>query len=116
MNIESIYEYGSRVGFWRIMEMFSERGLSATIFGIAMAMERNPQAIEFAMKEGWEIASHGYRWIDYQYFSKEKEIEHLEKAIEIHKKITGSTPEGWYTGRTSPHSRELTAEKRDFFI
>ena len=113
-NMESIYEYGSRVGFWRILRMFAERKLPATIFGVAMAMERNPKAIEAAMKQGWEIASHGYRWIEYQYFSKVEEKEHLERAIEIHKKITGKTPQGWYTGRTSPYSRELIAENGNF--
>ena len=114
MNMESIYEYGSRVGVWRILKIFAERGIPATIFGVAMAMERNPKVIEKAMKQGWEIASHGYRWIDYQYFSKEEEEEHLEKALEIHKKITGGYPDGWYTGRTSPYSREITAEKGIF--
>ena len=114
MNIESIYEYGSRVGFWRILHMFQERGLLATIFGVAMAMERNSKAIEAAMTQDWEIASHGYRWIEYQYFSRAEEKEHLEKAIEIHTKITGSAPQGWYTGRTSPYSRELTAENGSF--
>jgi putative urate catabolism protein len=114
MNMESIYEFGSRAGFWRILKMFQERKLLATIFGVAMAMEKNPKAIESAMKLDWEIASHGYRWIEYQYFNKEQEREHLEKAIEIHKKVTGSSPQGWYTGRTSPYSRELTAENGSF--
>ena len=114
MNMESIYEYGSRAGFWRLLRIFKERQLPATIFGVAMAMERNPVAIEAAQKEGWEIASHGYRWIEYQYFSKELEKEHFEKAIEIHKKVTGEKPRGWYTGRTSPYSRELTAKDGSF--
>lgn len=114
MNMESIYEYGSRAGFWRILRMFAKRDAPATIFGVAMAMERNPRAIEAAMAQNWEIASHGYRWIEYQYFTKEQEKEHLEKAIEIHKKVTGSAPQGWYTGRSSPYSRELIAENGNF--
>ena len=110
MNMESIYEYGSRAGFWRLFRMFKDRELPVTIFGVATAMEKNPAPIEAALKENWEIASHGYRWIEYQYFSKTEEREHFEKAIEIHKRITGSRPQGWYTGRTSPYSRVLTAE------
>ena len=114
MNMESMYEYGSRVGFWRLLRLFQEREIPATIFGVAMAMEKNSHAIEAAMKLEWEIASHGYRWIDYQYFKKEVEQEHLERAIEIHKKVTGEAPLGWYTGRTSPQSRILTAEYGKF--
>lgn len=114
LNMESIYEYGSRAGFWRLLRLFKSRQVPVTVFGVASAMEKNPAAIEAAMKAGWEIASHGYRWIDYQYFSKEQEKEHFEKAIEIHRKITGLKPSGWYTGRTSPYSRELTAEDGSF--
>ena len=114
MNMESIYEYGSRAGFWRLFRMFKDRELPVTIFGVATAMEKNPAPIEAALKENWEIASHGYRWIEYQYFSKTEEREHFEKAIEIHKQITGSRPTGWYTGRTSPYSRKLTAEDGGF--
>ncbi len=114
MNMESIYEYGSRAGFWRLFRMFKDRALPITIFGVATAMEKNPAPIEAALKENWEIASHGYRWIEYQYFSKTEEREHFEKAIEIHKRITGDRPKGWYTGRTSPYSRVLTAEDGGF--
>ena len=114
MNMESIYEYGSRAGFWRLFRMFKDRELPVTIFGVATAMEKNPAPIEAALKENWEIASHGYRWIEYQYFSKTEEREHFEKAIEIHKRITGTRPQGWYTGRTSPYSRKLTAEDGGF--
>lgn len=114
MSMESIYEYGSRAGFWRLYRMFTQRGIPVTIYGIAMALERNPEAVA-AMKEAdWEIASHGYRWIDYKYFSEDAEREHLQKAIAIHTEVTGSRPLGWYTGRNSPHTRKLVVEEGGF--
>ncbi|PSF38599.1 allantoinase PuuE [Aphanothece hegewaldii CCALA 016] len=114
MNMESIYEYGSRAGFWRLYRMFTQRGIPVTIYGIAMALARNPIAVA-AMKEAeWEIASHGYRWIDYKHFSEAAEREHLEKAIAIHTEVTGSRPLGWYTGRNSPHTRKIVVEEGGF--
>jgi putative urate catabolism protein len=114
MNIESMYEYGSRAGFWRLHRLFTSRQIPVTVYGVAMALERNPEAVA-AMKEAdWEIASHGYRWIDYKYFPIETEREHLQKAIEIHTKVTGSRPLGWYTGRNSPHTRKLVVEAGGF--
>lgn len=114
MNIESMYEYGSRAGFWRLHRLFTSRQIPVTVYGVAMALERNPEAVA-AMKEAdWEIASHGYRWIDYKYFPIETEREHLQKAIEIHTRVTGSRPLGWYTGRNSPHTRKLVVEAGGF--
>ena len=110
MSMESFYEYGSRVGVWRLFELFRSREIPVTLFAIAMAMERHPAVIEKALKNGFEICSHGWKWIDYQYISEEIEREHMEKAVEIHQKITGEAPKGWYTGRTSPNTRKLVVE------
>lgn len=114
MNMESLYEYGSRAGFWRLHRLFSERGLPVTVFAVAMAMQRNPGAIAAMQDAGWEIASHGYRWIDYQFMSEEAELEHLKSAIEIHTRVTGERPQGFYLGRTSPNTHRLTAEHGGF--
>jgi putative urate catabolism protein len=114
MNIESIYEYGSRAGFWRLHRMFTQRGIPVTVYGVAMALERNPEAVAAMMEADWEIASHGYRWIDYKYFGEESEREHLHKAIAIHTRVTGSRPLGWYTGRNSPNTRRLVVEEGGF--
>ncbi len=114
MSMESIYEYGSRVGVWRILNLFRERQIPITVFAVAMALARNPKVGETAMKDGHEICSHGYRWIDYQYLSEDVERDHLHKAIEIIKGIIGERPLGWYTGRTSPNTRRLVAEEGGF--
>jgi len=114
VNMESIYEYGSRAGFWRLHRLFTERQLPVTIFGVAMALERNPDAIEAMLKADWEIASHGYRWIDYQHIAEDHEKEHLEKAIEIHQRVTGSKPLGFYLGRASPNTHKLVAAQGSF--
>ena len=109
-NMESIYEYGSRAGFWRLHRLFTERDIPVTVFAVAMAMERNPKAVEAMLKADWEIASHGYRWIDYQFAPAQLELEHLQRAVEIHRRTTGSTPAGMYLGRTSPNTHRITAE------
>jgi putative urate catabolism protein len=114
MNMESIYEYGSRAGFWRLHRLFTGRDIPVTVFGVAMALERNPDAVAGMLEADWEIASHGYRWIDYQYISEAEEREHLAHAIEIHTRVTGSRPLGWYTGRTSPDTRQLVLEDGGF--
>lgn len=114
MNMESIYEYGSRAGFWRLHRLFSERQLPVTVFAVAKALELNPAVVDPMLKSDWEIASHGYRWIDYQFLQDETEWEHLEKAIDIHKKLTGEAPKGWYTGRTSPNSIALAMKYGEF--
>jgi putative urate catabolism protein len=114
MSMESIYEYGSRVGVWRILDLFARYDMPLTVFGIAMAMERNPAAVEAFLKAGHEIASHGWRWIDYQHVPIELEREHLQRAVEIHARLTGERPLGWYTGRTSPNTRRLVVENGGF--
>jgi len=114
MSMESLYEYGSRAGFWRIRRLFDAFGLPLTVFGVAQAMERHPDAVEAMMQSGWEIASHGYRWIDYQHFTPEQELEHIQQAIEIQKRLTGERPLGWYQGRTSPNTARLIAQEGGF--
>ena len=114
MNMESLYEYGARAGFWRLHRLFTERDLPVTVFGVAMALERNPAAVAAMQDAGWEIASHGYRWIDYQHVAEATEREHLAKAIEIHTRVTGERPRGWYLGRCSPQSHRLVAAEGGF--
>jgi putative urate catabolism protein len=114
MSMESIYEYGSRVGVWRVLELFSRYEMPFTVYGVAMAMERNPAAVDALLKAGHEIASHGWRWIDYQDVPESVEREHMRRAIEIHRKLTGERPLGWYTGRTSPNTRKLVVEDGGF--
>jgi putative urate catabolism protein len=114
MAMESLYEYGSRAGFWRLHRLFTERALPVTVFGVARAMEMNPEAVEAMLKADWEIASHGYRWIDYQYQPEALEREHIAKAIELHTRLTGERPLGWYQGRTSPNTARLVAEEGGF--
>jgi len=114
MNMESIYEYGARAGFWRLHRMFCERDMPVTVFGVAMALQRNPDAVAAMQAAKWEIASHGYRWIDYQNVDEATEREHLQKAIEIHRELTGERPTGWYLGRCSPRTHRLIAEEGGF--
>ena len=114
MNMESLYEYGSRVGVWRILELFRRKEIPLTLFAVAMAIERNPAVAEAAMKAGHEICSHGYRWIDYRNVPEDVEREHLAKAIEILTRISGTRPLGWYTGRTGANTRRLVAEEGGF--
>jgi len=114
MNMESIYEYGSRVGVWRILQLFERENLPLTVFAVAMALERNPAVADAAMKAGHEICSHGYRWIDYRSVPENVEREHLEKAINIIRRVTGERPLGWYTGRSSVNTRRLVAEDGGF--
>jgi putative urate catabolism protein len=114
MSMESMYEYGSRAGFWRLHRLFQRYKLAVTVYGIAMAMERNPDVVSAMLEADWEIASHGYRWIDYQFVPEETEREHMAKAIDIHERLTGSKPLGWYTGRDSPNTRNLVLEHEHF--
>lgn len=114
MNMESIYEYGSRAGFWRLHRLLTGRQVPVTVFGVAMALERNPEAVAAMREADWEIASHGYRWIDYQFVDEATERLHMHKAIEIHTRATGSRPLGWYAGRTSPNTRRLVLEDGGF--
>ena len=114
MNMESIYEYGSRAGFWRLHRIFTSRDVPVTVYGVAMALERNPEAVAAMNEVRWEIASHGYRWIDYQAMDVDTEREHLRKAIEIQTRVAGERPLGWYTGRNSPNTRRLVVEEGGF--
>ncbi|MBV1838645.1 allantoinase PuuE [Acetobacter estunensis] len=114
MAMESLYEYGSRAGFWRLHRLFTQRDLPLTVFGVAEAMARNPLAVDAMMKAGWEIASHGLRWIDYQDVPEDVEREHIARAIALQTKLTGSRPLGWYQGRTSPNTARLVAEEGGF--
>lgn len=114
MSMESLYEYGSRVGVWRIFKLFQKKGIPLTIFGVAMALERNPAVAEAAIEAGYEICSHGYRWIDYDQVPEDVERNHIEKAVEIITRLTGESPKGWYTGRTSVNTRRLVVEHGGF--
>ncbi|MEH6495562.1 MAG: allantoinase PuuE [Pseudomonas marincola] len=114
ISMESIYEYGSRAGVWRLLRLFKKHDIPLTIFAVAMALERNPDVTNAFMEAGHEICSHGYRWINYQYVPEDVEREHMQKAIEIIKRMTGERPLGWYTGRTSPNTRKLVAEEGGF--
>ncbi len=114
MNMESIYEYGARAGFWRLHRLFAKHELPVSVFGVAMALERNPNAVAAMQASGWEIASHGYRWIDYQDVDEETEREHLRTALAIHERVTGEPPAGWYLGRCGPNSHRIAAEEGGF--
>ena len=111
LSMESIYEYGSRVGVWRILNEFKSRNLPMTIFGIGMALDRNPELAKTFIAHGQEIVSHGWRWIHYQNIDEETEREHMRLATEKITQITGVAPLGWYTGRDSPNTRRLLMEQ-----
>ncbi len=114
MAMESLYEYGSRAGFWRLHRMFTRAGLPVTVFGVARALAMNPDAVAAMRAADWEIASHGYRWIDYQTVPEEVERDHIAQAIALHTQVTGSRPLGWYQGRTSPNTARLVAQEGGF--
>ena len=109
-NMESIYEYGSRAGFWRLHRLFGEAGVRPTVFGVATAMQRNPQAVNAMRDAEWEIASHGLKWIEHRGLSRHDEAAMMREAIIIHEGLTGEPPLGWYTGRSSVHTLDLVAE------
>ena len=114
LSMEGIYEYGSRVGVWRILREFEKRGLPLTVFGISMALERHPELTAALVELGHEIACHGWRWIHYQGMDEAQERAHMHKGIEILKKLTGHMPAGWYTGRDSPNTRRLLVDHGGF--
>jgi len=114
MQMESLYEYGSRAGFWRLHRLFTQANLPLTVFGVALALERNPEAVAAMKAANWEIASHGLRWIDYQDIPEEAEREHIRQAVALHTEVTGERPLGWYQGRTSPNTARLVAEEGGF--
>ncbi|MFB8829193.1 allantoinase PuuE [Azotobacter sp. CWF10] len=112
--MESLYEYGSRAGVWRLLELFRREGIPLTVFAVAMAAERHPEVIRTMVADGHEICSHGYRWIDYQYMDEAEEKAHLDRAIDILARIAGERPLGWYTGRLGPNTRRLVREEGGF--
>jgi putative urate catabolism protein len=114
MNMESIYEYGARAGFWRLHRIFSAAGLPVTVFAVATALLRSPEQLAAMRGSGWEIASHGLKWIEYRNFSEAEEREHLRQAIALHARLTGERPLGWYTGRCSVHTLKLVMEEGGF--
>jgi putative urate catabolism protein len=114
MNMESIYEYGSRAGFWRLWHLFTDRRLPVTVYGVATALQRNPPAVAAMREAGWEIASHGLKWIEYKDFSEADERAHMAEAIRIHTEVTEERPFGWYTGRASVHTLRLVMEEGGF--
>ena len=114
MSMEWLYEYGSRAGVWRLLRLFSERRMTATVFAVGMAVERHPEAVRAMADAGFEIACHGWRWIDYQYVDAATERDHIDKAVAAIENATGQTPVGWYTGRCGPNTRRLVAEHGGF--
>ena len=114
MSMESIYEYGSRAGVWRILDLFKSRELPITLFAVAMAAQKNPAVIERALADGHEIASHGLKWIDYKDVPAKIERAHLDEAVDILTNICGAPPRGWYTGRTSENTRDIVAAHGGF--
>jgi allantoinase len=111
LQIESVYEYGSRVGVWRVLRLAQEFGIPLTIFAVAMALERHPALARELVGLGHEIASHGWRWIDYHTVPEEQERADMRRAIEVLTRVTGARPLGWYTGRLSPNTRRLVVEE-----
>jgi allantoinase len=114
MSMESIYEYGSRAGFWRLLRLFEGRRIPVTFFAIAMALERNPEAARAMVERGHEIAGHGWRWIDYRDIDEATERAHMARAVASIATLTGQRPLGWYTGRTSENTARLVAEDGGF--
>ena len=114
LPVESMYEYGSRVGFWRVHAFFTSRSIPITVNGVAMALERNPEAAAAMVTAGWEISSHGHRWIDHHGMPEDVEREHIRRAIEVQTRVTGSRPLGYFLGRRSEHTVRLVAEEGGF--
>jgi allantoinase len=114
LNVESNFEYGSRVGFWEIMRVLRERGVDATVYAVGMALERNPTAAAKIAASGYEVACHGYRWIDYQYIAESEERVHIARNIDVVTRLIGRRPLGWYTGRPGPNTRRLVVENGGF--
>lgn len=114
MSMESIYEYGARAGVWRVLREFERRRLPLTVFGVARALERNPEAAAAFTELGHEVACHGLRWISYQDVDEATERAHMREAVEIIERLTGKAPLGWYTGRDSPNTRRLVVEHGGF--
>jgi putative urate catabolism protein len=114
MSMESLYEYGSRAGLWRVLRIFEERKLPLTVFAVSMALKRHPEAVAAFRELGHEIACHGLRWISYQHMDEATERAHMKEAVDIIRELTGDAPQGWYTGRDSPNTRRLVVEHGGF--
>jgi putative urate catabolism protein len=114
LNTESMFEYGSRAGFWRVHRIFTGHGLPLTVYAVGQALARNPQAARAMVDAGWEVASHGWRWIDYAELSEDEERAHLRRAVEAIEQACGTRPVGWYTGRVSDSTRRLVVEEGGF--
>jgi putative urate catabolism protein len=114
LSMESIYEYGSRVGAWRLLREFERRQMPLTVFGVSMALERHPELVAAMVEAGHEIACHGWRWISYQNVDEATERAHMKHAVEVIRRMTGCAPVGWYTGRDSPNTRRLVVEHGGF--
>ena len=113
-NMESLYEYGSRAGFWRLWRLFTDRNMPVTVYGVALAMQRNPEAVAAMKEAGWEIASHGLRWLEYKDFTEEEERRHIADCVRIHTEVTGSRPLGIYQGKPSVNTLKLVMEEGGF--
>jgi putative urate catabolism protein len=113
-NIESMFEYGSRAGFWRLWRIFSERKLPVTVFGVATALQRNPEAVAAMKEAGWDIASHGLKWIEHKDLPEAEERAQIADAVRIHAEVTGQRPLGWYSGRSSINTVKLVMEAGGF--
>ena len=114
MSMESIYEYGSRAGVWRILNLFKEFDVPVTIFAVALAIARNRELADYLVEQNYDICAHGFRWIDYQFVDEKTEREHLKDCISVLTEYLGKRPEGWYTGRNSPNTRRLIVEEGGF--
>ncbi|MBI2204281.1 MAG: allantoinase PuuE [Candidatus Rokubacteria bacterium] len=114
LSVESMYEYGTRVGFWRLMRTFAQRRVTVSFFAVGMALERHPDAAKAMAEGGHEIVSHGWRWIDYQHVPEAVERDHIKRSVDAITRLTGSRPLGWYTGRTSENTRRLVVEEGGF--
>ena len=114
LNMESIYEYGSRAGFWRLWRLFTGLDVPVTVYGVTQAMARNPDAVAAMKEAGWEIASHGLRWLEYKDFPIEREREHIAEAVRLHTELTGSHPRGLYQGKPSDNTLQLLQEEGGF--
>jgi putative urate catabolism protein len=114
LNVESMFEFGSRAGFWRVHRLFAGHGLPLTVYAVGQALERNPDAARAMIDAGWEVASHGWRWIDYANMPEDEEREHMRLAIAAIERVCGARPVGWYTGRTSGSTRRLVVEEGGF--
>jgi len=114
LNTESMFEFGSRAGFWRVHRIFTQHGLPLTVYAVGQALERNPEAARAMVDAGWEVASHGWRWIDYLEMDEVEERAHMRRAIEAIERVCGTRPVGWYTGRISDHTRRLVVEEGGF--